>query len=56
MGEERWILKERDRDVSRKIILKSILKKYHGRDWFHLDQDRDQWWTLVNTLMNLRVP
>jgi hypothetical protein len=22
-------------------------------DWLHLDQDRDQWWALVNTVMNL---
>jgi hypothetical protein len=25
-------------------------------DWKHLAQDRDQWRTLVNTLMNLRIP
>jgi hypothetical protein len=25
-------------------------------DWRHLDQDRDQWSVLVNTIMNLRVP
>jgi hypothetical protein len=25
-------------------------------DWIHLDQDRDQWLTLVDTVMNLRVP
>jgi len=25
-------------------------------EWFHLAQDRDQWWTAVNTVMNLRVP
>jgi hypothetical protein len=24
-------------------------------DWIDLAQDRDQWMTLVNTLMNLRV-
>jgi hypothetical protein len=24
-------------------------------DWIHLSQDMDQWRTLVNTLMNLRV-
>jgi len=24
--------------------------------WTHLAQDRDQWWTLVNTVMNLLVP
>jgi hypothetical protein len=27
-----------------------------GMDWIHLAQDRDQWSTLVNTVMNFRVP
>jgi hypothetical protein len=25
-----------------------------GVDWMHLTEDRDQWWALVNTVMNLR--
>jgi len=25
-------------------------------DWMVLAQDRDRWWTLVSTVMNLRVP
>jgi hypothetical protein len=25
-------------------------------DWIHLAQDRDQWKTLVNTIMNLGAP
>jgi hypothetical protein len=24
-------------------------------DWMHLTQDRDQWWAVVNTVMNLQV-
>jgi hypothetical protein len=27
-----------------------------GVNWIHLAQDKDQWRTLVNTVMNLRVP
>jgi hypothetical protein len=27
-----------------------------GMDWTNLDQDRDQWRALVNTVMNLQVP
>jgi hypothetical protein len=27
-----------------------------GMDWIDLAQDRDQWRTLMNTVMNLRVP
>jgi len=25
-------------------------------DWMELAQDRDRWWSLVSTVMNLRVP
>jgi predicted small integral membrane protein len=24
-------------------------------EWIHLAQDRDQWWAVVNTVMNLQV-
>jgi hypothetical protein len=27
-----------------------------GMDWIELAQDRYRWWTLVNAVMNLRVP
>jgi hypothetical protein len=33
----------------REIGLKSV-------DWIQLAQDRDRWWALVNTVINLRVP
>jgi hypothetical protein len=29
---------------------------WKGMDWIHLAQDRDRWWALVNTVMNLQVP
>jgi len=29
---------------------------WEGVDWIHLDQDRDQWQALVNTVMNLQFP
>jgi hypothetical protein len=29
---------------------------WEGVDWIRMVQDRDQWRTVVNTVMNLRVP
>jgi hypothetical protein len=47
--------------VSQKIIrmIKLGRLRWAGReglDWDDLDQDRDQWRVVVNTVMNLRVP
>jgi hypothetical protein len=28
---------------------------WKGVDWMRLAQDRDQWWAVVNTVMNLRL-
>jgi hypothetical protein len=28
---------------------------WDGVEWIHLAQDRNQWWAVVNTVMNLRV-
>jgi hypothetical protein len=38
--------------------IKTGLKEvgWTGMDWVDLAQDRDRWWTLVNAVMNLRVP
>jgi hypothetical protein len=30
--------------------------KWDGVNWIDLAQDRDQWRTFVNTVMNIRVP
>jgi hypothetical protein len=45
-----------DLDVCKRIILEWILGKCGLADWIHMSQNRDQWWALVNTLMNLQVP
>jgi len=29
---------------------------WKGVDWLYLSQDRDQWWALLNTFMNLWIP
>jgi hypothetical protein len=37
-----------------KMDLREI--RLDGMDWIDLVQDRYQWWALVNTVMNFRVP
>jgi hypothetical protein len=37
-----------------KLDLRGI--EWGGMDWIYLALDRDQWRSLVNTVMNLRVP
>jgi hypothetical protein len=37
-----------------RMDLKEI--RWDGVDWMHLAQDRDQWRTLVNTIMKIPVP
>jgi hypothetical protein len=44
----------RNRHRDEKITLKWTLKKWgcHVLDLIHVDQDRVQWWVLVNVVMN----
>ena len=54
-------LRERDHledpGIDGRIILRWIFRKLDGgMEWIGLAQDRDKWRTLVNAVMNLRVP
>jgi hypothetical protein len=44
-----------DLDVHKRIILKWVLKEigWEGVDWIQMVQDRDQWRTLVNIVINI---
>jgi hypothetical protein len=33
-----------------------LRKRLEVVEWIHLAHNRDQWWALVNTVMNLLVP
>jgi hypothetical protein len=46
------------KDIGGWTILKWILREigWDSTDWIDLTQDRDQWRSLVNTVMNLQVP
>jgi len=35
------------------MVVKEI--EYDGMDWIYLVQNRDQWWILVNVVINFRV-
>ena len=47
-----------DTGVDGRIILRLDVPEVGqgSGDWMELAQDRDRWWALVNTVMNLRVP
>jgi hypothetical protein len=47
----------KDPGVDGRIILKWILERLDGgMDWINLAEDRDRWRTVVNAVMDLRVP
>jgi hypothetical protein len=47
---------ERPRHRREDGIRMDLREIYWGSvDWIQLAQDRDRWWALVNTVMNLRV-
>jgi hypothetical protein len=42
--------------VDGRIILKWLRETgLEGVDWIYLAEDKDRWWSLVDTVMNLRV-
>jgi hypothetical protein len=47
-----------DPGIDGRIILRWIFRKWAGRGMNCIDlaQDRDRWWALVNSVMNLQVP
>jgi hypothetical protein len=47
-----------DAGVDGRIILRWIFRKWNvgGMDWIELTQNRDRWQTLVNAVMNFRIP
>jgi len=69
MGEERWVYRvlvgklegKRPLERSRRRWVDNIRMDLQEvgcgyMDWIGLAQDRDRWRTLVNAVMNLRVP
>jgi hypothetical protein len=55
-----WWESQKERGPRRKWVdnIKMDLREigWGGVDWIYLAQDRDQWRSLVNMVMNLRVP
>jgi hypothetical protein len=56
-----WLESLNGRDHSVDLHVNGRLKmdfgeiRFGGVDWIHLAQDRDWWWAVVNTVMNLRI-
>jgi hypothetical protein len=54
--EGKRLLKVQSRRWLDNIKIDLIDIEWGGMDWIDLAQDRDQWRTLLNTVMNLQVP
>jgi hypothetical protein len=52
-GKKRGIARRRWEDNIRMDLRE---RGWEDLDWIHLAQNRDKWRTLVNTIMDLRVP
>jgi hypothetical protein len=52
----KWKDDSENLDVDFSIILENTLVGWKVVDWTHLARDREQWWALVNTVMNFHVP
>jgi hypothetical protein len=50
----RQLGRPRRRWLGKKVYLREI--GWDGVDWIDMAQDKDQWRTLVNTVLNPRVP
>jgi hypothetical protein len=50
--------KRKDIYLDQRIILRWNLERWDGggMDWIDLAQDKDQWRTLLNTILNLLIP
>jgi len=53
-----WSENLKGRDNSKELCLKDTIREIgcKGVDWTHLVQNKDQWRSLVNTVMKFRVP
>ena len=47
-----------DPGIDGRIIIRWTFRKWAGRgmNCIHLAQDKDRWWALVNSIMDLHVP
>jgi len=56
VGKPKGTIPLRDIGIDENTTMDLYERGWEGVDWIHLVQDGDQWWALVNTLMNLPGP